>query len=419
MSKVAIGEQGFIRHPLLGQRLALAPVPSAYLNAVRGGAALVVLFEHWREMFFIDQGHVEASHLTFFVKVLYALSGFGHQAVMVFFVLSGFFISSSILRNLGAGTWSWRDYGIDRAVRLYVVLIPALLLGLFWDTLGLRLFNSGGIYSGVLHPFGHLIPRETLNWTSFLGNAFFLQTRFTPSFGSNVPLWSLSIEFWYYLLFPALVCLILAARRRATAAALCHLILAAAALWVLADWALGFLVWLSGCAIALSPRRQSPSSGVRVVVYCLCTGALFGICLLRARSGGSWLGSDLAVGLSFASVLHGLLQLQLPIGELGMNIAKAMAGFSYSLYVLHFPLLLFVRASWLGGSHWQPDGVHLACGFVIGVVIILYAYAISYLTERNTAAVRNWVHERALAAAGGSRRPHAIPSETRLPKYEV
>ena len=35
-----------------------------------------------------------------------------------------------------------------------------------------------------------------------MGNLFFLQTIFVPPFGSNAPLWSLSFEFWYYLLFP-------------------------------------------------------------------------------------------------------------------------------------------------------------------------------------------------------------------------
>jgi peptidoglycan/LPS O-acetylase OafA/YrhL len=47
------------------------------------------------------------------------------------FVLSGFLISSTVLRSQVSGDWSWRDYAINRSIRLYVVLIPGLLLGFF------------------------------------------------------------------------------------------------------------------------------------------------------------------------------------------------------------------------------------------------------------------------------------------------
>jgi peptidoglycan/LPS O-acetylase OafA/YrhL len=46
------------------------------------------------------------------------------------FVLSGFLISSTVLRSQVSGNW-WRDYAVNRSVRLYVVLIPGLLLGFF------------------------------------------------------------------------------------------------------------------------------------------------------------------------------------------------------------------------------------------------------------------------------------------------
>jgi hypothetical protein len=35
------------------------------------------------------------------------------------------------LRSQVSGDWSWRNYAINRSVRLYVVLIPGLLLGFF------------------------------------------------------------------------------------------------------------------------------------------------------------------------------------------------------------------------------------------------------------------------------------------------
>jgi len=87
---------------------------------------------------------------------VYFLTGFGHQAVIVFFVLSGFLISSSVFKAGAEGKWSWVDYGINRAARLYVVLIPGLLFGLLWDYLGSHYFALSGLYSRPLETFHRL-----------------------------------------------------------------------------------------------------------------------------------------------------------------------------------------------------------------------------------------------------------------------
>lgn len=60
-------------------------------------------------------------------SVLYWASGFGHQAVVIFFVLSGALVGGSVLRSVSNGTWSWSDYLIRRLSRLYIVLIAAML----------------------------------------------------------------------------------------------------------------------------------------------------------------------------------------------------------------------------------------------------------------------------------------------------
>lgn len=195
--------------------LSLTPAASGYLDALRALGALAVMFGHWRGFYFVDHGSVKPASATWLVNALYTATGFGHQAVMIFFVLSGFFISSSIFRGLSRQTWSWSDYAIDRGSRLYAVLIPGLLLGLVWDTLGIRFFNATGIYSAPLNPFGEQIPVRALTPIAFLGDLLFLQTRFTPVFGSNGPLWSLFNEFWYYVLFPATLALVLPSGRGA------------------------------------------------------------------------------------------------------------------------------------------------------------------------------------------------------------
>src|SRR5258708_30143310 len=66
------------------------PVPfpatwaSVRLDLLRGLAAFFVLFEHWRNLFFIDYPHITAYRLPF--AVFYALASAGHQSVILFFV---------------------------------------------------------------------------------------------------------------------------------------------------------------------------------------------------------------------------------------------------------------------------------------------------------------------------------------------
>src|SRR5262249_6167162 len=142
------------------------------------------------------------------LQLWYFGTGLGHQCVMVFFVLSGFFISSSVLRDLRDSNWSWSGYLKNRCSRLYIVLVPALLLTLFWDQLGMDWFNTPPIYygRGNQNVIQNVMERTSLGILA--GNFFFLQTIFVPCLGSNGPLWSLSNEFWYYMLFPCLVLLL-------------------------------------------------------------------------------------------------------------------------------------------------------------------------------------------------------------------
>jgi peptidoglycan/LPS O-acetylase OafA/YrhL len=169
---------------------------------------------HCQAFYFFEYKTIAPSTNDILVKAIYFVTGFGQQAVMVFFVLSRLFISSSVLRNLERGTWRWGDYVIDRGVRLYLVLIPGLLLGAFWGFLGIHFFNDSGIYSAPLPPFGDSVPAQQLNMSTFLGNLFFLQTRFTIVLGSNGLLWSLFNEFGTTFCFPVLTAVVLSVKRR-------------------------------------------------------------------------------------------------------------------------------------------------------------------------------------------------------------
>ena len=160
--------------------LQLSPCSSGYLDAFRAVSALCVMFSHLRGFCFVDYEY--AHNQTPYLRAFYSATALGPQSVMEFFVLSGLFISSSVLNKIRQETWSWRQYAIDRGARLYAVLIPGLLFGFAWDYLGIHAFNASAIYSGPLAPFGAHTPVDSLSWSAFLGNLFFLQNRFVPLF---------------------------------------------------------------------------------------------------------------------------------------------------------------------------------------------------------------------------------------------
>jgi len=371
---------------------AISPAASAHLDLIRAFAAWAVMWGHVRAIFFVD--YQQFRETGPFLKTLYFVTGFGHQAVMAFFVLSGFLISSTAIQSWMTGRWSLRDYATNRWSRLHVVLIPGLLLGLLWDKTGSIVFASTGLYSHPLEVFGGAIAQNQLTAGTFLGNAFFLQTIICPTFGSNGPLWSLSNEWWYYVLFPvALFAGIAWAKRLIWRAVPLTLLAVCLSAFLGSEKMLGFVVWMSGCGLVFAHSGLRLPSRRWLGAYSLIASLLLVGCLTAARIGKpAALGSDLSVGIAFTLFLFGVLQVNVGgKSDSYRTIAHFLAGFSYSLYVLHFPLLLFVRAWVAPTQKWQPDPQHLFCGVAAGAVVLGYAWLVAFFTENRTRAVRDWM----------------------------
>ena len=181
---------------------------SVLLDLARVIAALLVCLEHWRNLLYVNYGQITGHRALFAVP--YVMTDAGHQAVVIFFVLSGYLISGSVFRLMQRGEWSWKLYLTHRLVRLWIVLVPALVLGALLDFSGVHLHLAPALYAGQTgtHMLGNVAT--ALHADTFFGNLFFLQTILVSTFGSNGPLWSLANEFGYYVLFP---CAFLALRK--------------------------------------------------------------------------------------------------------------------------------------------------------------------------------------------------------------
>ena len=229
----------------------LAKRTSVHLDLIRGVSALAVLLYHLRGLFFVDFPFL--TNKSFLSTALYAVTGYGHQAVMVFFVLSGYFIGTSVMDSVSEVRWSWRIYLVSRLTRLQLVLFPALVLGAVWDRIGMRIPQAAPLYYDALYKF--YVPSVALRSTVpvFLGNFFFLQSIVSPVFGSNGPLWSLSYEFWYYILFPVLI--LATAAWVGTRIRILYAGLALLLLWFIGPQiSFYFLIWLAGVLVGRLPR---------------------------------------------------------------------------------------------------------------------------------------------------------------------
>ena len=180
---------------------------SRFLDFVRWFAATLVVIEHVRSLLIVDYGSLQSSGV--FAKAFYFFTGFGHESVVVFFVISGFLVGGKVLDDWHKDRFQWNRYLCDRISRLYSVLIVALLLGTVIDTTGSTWFSATGMYDGDRAEQIAVLTTESANRvhpTVFVGNLVMLQNIYVPTYGSNGPLWSLAHEWWYYLLFPLLLC---------------------------------------------------------------------------------------------------------------------------------------------------------------------------------------------------------------------
>ena len=364
---------------------------SDHLNAIRGLAALGVFLGHARNLFLVDYSELQQSGL--FTKSLYFLSGLGHQMVMVFFVMSGYFISSSILHDLRSKTWSWKKYLTSRLVRLYVVLLPALVLTAIWDFAGITLSHHHPIYDGAGPQNVIESVKDRSDGVTLIGNALFLQTVFVKTFGSNGPLWSLSNEFWYYLIFP---CICVAANQSfPTSKRLLHALTAITiivAVWPLMNL---FPVWLFGAVLPIAPRfKKLDHQGFRLAVLMpAVAGCVFAILIARIRAIPPLL-SDYTLGLIFAFAVYVLLHSAVSQSSKSYRIiATELAGMSYSLYLTHLPLLVFLFAVLQNSQRWQADlnGMLHFCS----VLFVTFAFSLGFakLTEAKTDVCRKRLSE--------------------------
>lgn len=320
-------------------------------------------------------------------RLFYFFTGFGHSAVMIFFVMSGFLVGGKVLDRLAQGRFDWQKYGVDRISRLYAVYVLALLLGGGLDYLGYHYFNQFGLYNqtftGRIAVINHDF-QQNLTLPVFAVNLAMCQTILGPVFGSNGPLWSLANEFWYYLAGPIFFMILFKSRVGSRIAGAVGL---AAVVWFLpAPILIYALVWLMGAALYIINGRRLLPLWLSLVLFAFC----FSVARLQ------WLAvtylTDFLTGISFALVINSAAGgWRLP----GRDWSRALAGFSYSVYLCHFPFVIFMLSVLYQttglGLRMHPAGLTGGLFLLALTLAYLWCFLISLVTERQTYRIRGWI----------------------------
>ena len=374
---------------------------SVLISLLRGLAAFEVAAAHLRAAMYPSLRSV-ADPSVWFQGFSFA-TGFAHHAVLVFFVISGWLVGGSLLDKIRRPD-AVASYAIDRVSRLWTVLIPTFVLTLLF-----------GLGTGVISP--KTVDFNLANDHSALvfgANLLGLQTIVAPTFGGNFPLWSLANETWYYVLFPLLVMLFCAPNRAQRVACGAAFVLLAA---LLPTAIIGyFTIWLLGVAFS---RIRIELSAVQRFAWLILLAASWGYYRLTGDMNGFELTNllpDLACSFIFVVLLSSLQFKAAATSTLRRPLAKVgsfFADFSFSLYVLHVPLIFLLQHVVLTQWGLRQLSPHEPLHFAIYVGMLAFLLAASYLAywlfESRTYQIRRLL-KRALLE-----RPARTPAAPTLP----
>jgi peptidoglycan/LPS O-acetylase OafA/YrhL len=368
---------------VLGRRLAI----SADVERVRGLIFMLKTNQDVHSLPFMPQLDslralsVLAVIYTHYFPEKYWLLGVGELGVRCFFVLSGFLITSILLRDLHAGPSFravWLAFISRRAFRLYPVLLVTLTVA--------AALNIGA-------------TRETVLWNvAYLTNFYVVKIGHWPVSGGA--LWSLAVEEQFYLFWPLVIFLV---PRRflpivfvgfIASALVFRIVWRAMGLGDFGAWVLppgSFDALAMGAMLALSVKQTRMINIVGFVGLCLFVAGKLSNWWTGAQQ---WTDAEIdatGAAMMFTWVIgRASLGFEGPIGKvLNNSVLQYLGTISYGIYILHGFVREYVteHLSWM----WHPR---------------LVAITLVAITMTITLASLSWhLMERPIIQAGRRRLP--------------
>jgi peptidoglycan/LPS O-acetylase OafA/YrhL len=310
------------------------------LDRLRGVAILAVLLFHtlsmvfgydvlpWRGWF---RDFSTAGSFLYFLPL-----SIGNIGVPIFFVVSGFCIHLSF-QSQGQ---RWGSFIIRRIFRIY----PAYLVALFFFTL-------------IYMQYFRLDFSSQLMWTQLITHLFFVHNFLNGTIGGvNGSFWSIAVEAQLYLLYPALLFLVgrLGWRRTMFLLAAIEILIRSAyglmetlgatdtiagnIAWKFSISPLGYwFSWSLGADIAEAYLKNQPLTAVKISPrwwVLLAIGSYF----VRPLDPFRFLLFAVATAAMICRVLSGTGP-KMKVPATAKNVLKKIGWWSYSIYLIHQPLL--------------------------------------------------------------------------------
>ena len=354
-----------------------------YLDGLRGGAALYVVLHHALIQSIPHPPVHPHSPIEWMMKLLLG----GRVAVDLFIVLSGFSLMIPVVRNQGRLPGGAMTFYFKRAKRVLPPYFAALFLSL------LLIKTLIGKPTGT--HWDSCLPVTT---KAIVTHLLLIQDLFTDTSGKiNHTLWSISVEWRIYLLFPAILWL----WRRVNP-------MNAAFLILIASYSIFAIIPASGIDIrAISPHYFGLfAMGMIAAELCYNENDLYRkirdrihwktislFLLILAMTQGwrvQWFAEDLLIGVASASLLVGLsLDAKSPINRLlCWKPLVFIGGFAYSIYLFHAPILQIFSQYLLPGFHLSQQGRFLATLTAGALLSLVCSYAFYLLFEKPSLSYR-------------------------------
>lgn len=360
-----------------------------FLDTFRGLAAMYVMIYHARWLLWEGFSEGYALHpesYSFIEKAqvyFFSLFKYGHEAVLMFFVLSGFVIHLRYSKLLAAGKTAFDglDFFKRRALRIFPPFLVALVITYAIDMVIMSKGYIDHFSDTRVSVITNIInPDHSLG--TLLGNLVFIMSIYVPVWGTNTALWSLSYEWYFYLFYPLLF---LFSRRSPWISTIAVLLL----FMMSQTFGLGILLldkvffyllaWWLGAILADIYTKRISVRFKHVMPFVL----LLPVLPIIEDLDQWFIKTYLDVFWSF--YFFGLFAVFFWLEEKKIRVKILerlgfLGDFSYSLYVTHFPILVLMSGMLIASHGKLPK----TFAFVyIGIFItLIVALLINFVAER-------------------------------------
>ena len=308
--------------------------------------------------------------------------GGGFVGVDMFFVISGYLITKNIISDLSARVFSFKSFYLRRIYRL----LPALLVTLL-ATLVASFF--------ILTPehFSQLGRSTLASFFSVSNILFWSEAGYFDEAKLFKPLlhtWSLGVEEQFYLLWPLLLFALNAKGKKISGFIIILLGVASliAAQGLLSQYNALAFYWMPlrisefaiGAALVFSSRTISTS--VRSSILAIIGIGLILVPIATYNEQTSFPGVMALIPCLGTALLIQFGQAPVVFQILSNSFSRQLGKISYSLYLVHWPVIVLV-------SYWKLGGLGLKSLIVVIPTIFILSWALHHFVEQRFRLQKN------------------------------